>query len=495
MDMLKITQETLDAVAKGLLSKDQMAKALNVVAGLVGYNLQAPAQQLVPLLAPFRQSIPRRVIAGGTAINWKQITALTMPKGSVAEEAAAAMFTTTVTPRSANYMKLGLRGKVTRMAAAASEGFDPALAKETSNTLLGSMRLESIYMLGGNVTALSGASAGVGPTPTVAEANGKGSLAAATYYVRIAALTLTAAARVQVDYPADYDTADYLLAGRSVASVNPSSDGVTAVGAEGSATLAGGGDALRITWTPVPGAVAYAVFVGTATGAANQKCECIVSQAAVTLTSLVGTGLAASHASVASDSSADALTYDGIIPQLMAAGSGAYKKAVGAALTGSSTKGEVTELQDAFASIFANAKVGKFRIVLGGSDARQLTAKGVVSNAMQIFTSADAGARPQLVLGAHVGSVLNATTGDVCPVETDPWLPGGTILILPTEVPYNDANITTPFDWVGGWDWERFDYQPTPSDGPIFTFETTCWGALRGLFTGGCGILYDVRKG
>ena len=84
---------------------------------------------------------------------------------------------------------------------------------------------------------------------------------------------------------------------------------------------------------------------------------------------------------------------------------------------------------------------------------------------------------------------------DVVPVEVMPWMPGGMLMCLPTEVPYNDANITSPIDWCGAYDWERWDYASTTSTGPVYPFENRCYGALRLLFSGGCGLIYNILKG
>lgn len=488
LNMQQVSQETIMLAQQSLLKamKDgTLAKTINVATGLTGYILEAPAKQLVPLMSPFRQTIPRKVMAGSNAVNWKAITALSMPKATTTENAAGALFTTTVDPRSGTYKNVALRGQVSREAVAASEGFDPALAKETANTLLLAMKLEEIQMLGGNITALGGPA-----SIAVTEVDGVGSIVNDQFFVNVRALTLAAANRISIDRPADYASNNALLAGSARTSIDPASDGLGPVGTEANVTTTGTDNGLKITWTPEPDAAAYAVYVGTTTGAANLECEAVVTQCSVTLTSLATGGDAADEAAT----SADTNSYDGIIQQMNASGSGAYIKDVAGTLTG--TGGEVVQLQDAFAQIYNTAKIGKFRIQVSGQDSRILTRLGISAGAgPTIYVDPQGQGRTTMMQGYHVGSIVNATTGDVCPVDTLPWLPGGMILILPTEVPYNDANIPAPIDWVGGYDWERWDYASTPSTGPIFPFETRCWGVLRLLFPGGCGLLVNIFKG
>ena len=503
----ELSRQTIEQVAKAFLAGTQdgtFRKAIDLSTGLVGVNLQAPAKQLVPLDSPFQREIKRIVKPGANSDSWRTITALGSPMFFAAERAGAYKFATTLATLSAAFKVAGLGGEVTLEAQAASEGFDPALAKETINTLRNSKKLEGQAFLGACTTALGNPGA-----PTVADRAGVGTInggGGTTYFVRIVALTLMAANRIGLDVPAGYDGTDAKLAGRASAAVNPAVDnsgavittgcGLSAISAEGnSGSLSSAGHALKITWSPVAGALAYVVFVGTTTGAANLKAEAVVTQCSVTLTSLAGTGIAGNHATIpGTDQSADPKSYDGIIPQLIAGASGAYVKNLAGTLTGTAAQGEILEVQDAFASLFQSGKLGKFRIVVSGVDMRTLTKLGVVSNAMQIFASPDASGRVAITAGAHLGNIVNATTGDVCPVDVEPWLPAGTMLILPTEVPYNDANMSDPFTWVGSYDWMRWDYYPTRNDGPIYPFEVRCNGVLEGQFTAGCAVIYNIFK-
>ncbi len=466
-------------------SNPALRKAIDTTTGLTGVSLEAPAKQLVPLMADFTRSIPRTVRDGATASQWKAITSLSMPKFSTTEAAASPAFTTTVAAKSAGYKVHGLRGQVTREAVAASAGFDPALAKETANCLLLAIKVQEMYQLGGNITALATPGA-----PTLSEQNGLGSLAAATYSVRIAALTLPAANRVTIQRPVDYDGTNAFLDGVAQANLDPSSDGVTVVGAETSLALAGGGDALKVTWAAVPGAAAYGVFVGIAAGAANLKLEAVVTQTSVTFKTLATTGQIGTGPA---GTSADANTYDGIIAQLVAAGSGAYVKNLNAKLTGAN--GEIVEIQDAFAQMYDNAKLGGYRLLVGGQDKRLLTRLGYSQDSAQVVVSSNPSDKAGYVIGTSARTIVNAVSGIDCPIEVLPWIPGGMIIFLPTSIPYTEANAEAAFDMAMGYDWERWDYSSTTSTGPVYPFEVRSYGVLRGIFPGGCGVVYNIFKG
>lgn len=486
--LIRQTRAEMEKTILGIREDTRLQKGLTVSTGLVGINLDAPAHQLVPLLSPFRQSIPRVTKPGSSSATWRQITALSTPKLSVAESAASALFTTTLTSPTAAYKGMGLRGQVTREAEAGAQGFDPALAKETRNTLENYMKMEEQYILGGNITALAAPG-----TIAAAVVDTFGTLPADEYFVNVQALTLPAANRETIDRPIDYAASHAVVtpvAGRHT-NARAIADGWGVNGTETSDTTVGANDGLEITWDPVPGAAAYAVFVGLTTGDANLNCEVIVTQTSVLLTSVVADGETAD--TVAADTSADALAYDGIIQHVVASGSGAAL--VNQAGVLAQANGEITAIQDVFTTLWNNAKIGEFRIVVAGQEARSLSRLGFASNSVRLVIDPAGSGNSGISFGTYVGRIMNNTTGQWAPVEAVPWMPGGSILILPTSVPYNDANISDPFDMWMGFDVERWDYASTTSTGPIYPFEVRTWGVLRALFTGGCGFIYNIFKG
>ena len=523
MDIQQITRETLDKAAAALVASGDIRKALAVSDGLVGYNLQEAAKQLVYLDSPFRRSIPRIVKPGANSDHWRTITALSSPLLFTQESAAATGFAYTfggsaedgssgAKTLTAAFKVAGILGQVTLEAVRSAQGWDDALAKESTNALLLAQKLEGQAFLGSTLTALPSSYGNPAQVaaPVVALSTTVGSITATTttYYCQVLPLNIMAANRATLDTTSlapmtlNSTTQENLMDGKAktIAMIAPlgataAGHGMDRLSAEGnSGSISPASQCLRISWTPLKGAAAYAVFVGTTTGSANLKCEAIVTQAQVTLKSLVGTGAAATALTFTTDRTADAKAYDGIIPQIFVTTSGAYIKNVGSALTGAAADGEVVELQDAFASIFDNAKIGKLRVICSGHDARSIAKRGITSNAMQIFAQTNAAGRTSMTIGTHVGEIINATTGDVCPIDVEPWLPQGQIMILPTEIPYPMANASAPFQWVGNYDWMRFDYYPTTSTGPVYPFEVRCNGALEAIFTGGCGLLYNIYK-
>lgn len=487
-----ILQDTLQRVrqaTKESLSSPSLRKVIDVSTGLVGINLEAPAKQLVPLLSPFRQRIPRSNQPGSNAIDWKQITAVVQnAKFSAAESASSNPMATTLSSKTKSYKIVGVRGLVTREAVAHSVGFDDAKAKEVSNNLLLFHQLQERRILGGNVTALATPS---GVAVAVRDTIGTIAASAGGYDVQIAALTLEAAGRLGMDRPAAFDGTDSLRAGNGHAgvTVDVATDGVTVgSGIVTSAATVGGDDALKITWNAVPDAVAYAVYI-IANGGGTPKLEAIVTQTLVTITSLAGTG---HDETDLTGTSADTLAYEGII-QGINANATSFKKVLNGPLTSSGQ--EIPQIQEMFQAIWDSGKIDDLELLVGGIDSRSLSSFMVkAGGGPQIFVStSDIQSQASLTAGYHVGWIINAVSGKRVLISVLPWLPGGTIICLPTRIPYPDANITVPFALAGSYGPEQIDYAATSTSGPVDEFEVRSEEVLKDYFPAGSGLISDIH--
>jgi len=100
-----VTAETLaafqQALAAGALDGEALAKAttqgFQLATALQITNLEKPAKSLFPVLAPLRNRIPRSPSNGGSAVNWKAITAINVGKlkAGVAEGVRNSVVSTT----------------------------------------------------------------------------------------------------------------------------------------------------------------------------------------------------------------------------------------------------------------------------------------------------------------------------------------------------------------------------------------------------------------
>ena len=489
------TRDKLLEAVKKSLAGPPIEKAITAATGVTGLNMEAPIQQAVVLMAPFRQRIGRKVGAGADNIQWKQITAVVQnAKFSTTETAATNPISYTKVDKSATFKEVGCRGSVTRKAVAHGTGYDDVRARESTNTSLLALKLEEQCIIGGNITALAAPAA---PVVTVVDAAGTVPAAAGGYDVRIVAITLMAANRISMDRPAALGSGtaplgatDAPLAGngRAGANPNPATDGFSAQGASTtSGAAAGNDDALRITWAPVSGAAAYAVYVIASGGAL--KLEAIVTQCNVTLTSLAGTGAAI----VAGDSSADTNIFDGMIALTMANAS-AYKRNVNGPLT--ATNGRINQISAAFFALWDSGKIDEFEILIGGPDADSLSALLLAAGGgPTIFVGpgpAESG-RLDVMFGYHVGWIVNPVTGKRCRVNVLPYMPGGMILFMPAVIPYPQAGFSVPFELGTSYGWEQIDYAKTVAGGPVDEFDIREEVVLKDYFPAGMGVLYNIH--
>ena len=169
---------------------NSLNKAITQATGLVWYDLQAPAKNMVPVITPLRNRIARVGGGGGTATNWKAVTGINTSnlRGFVPEGKRNGAVATTVTPKSASYKTLGLEDTVTFEAEMAAQNFEDIRATTAQRLLWALMIEEELAILGGNNSVALGTPA----TPVGVRGASGGSIPASggTYKARVVALTL-----------------------------------------------------------------------------------------------------------------------------------------------------------------------------------------------------------------------------------------------------------------------------------------------------------------
>ena len=138
---LGATQESIEKTLASVKDETQLSKAIDTGTGLVGYNLEAPAKQLVPFLSPLRNIIPRKVSPTGTSTHWKAITSI-VPQGKATalEGTRGTAMSYTVEDKMAAFKVLGLQDAVTFEAEAAGRNFQDVKATASTNLLLSLMQ-------------------------------------------------------------------------------------------------------------------------------------------------------------------------------------------------------------------------------------------------------------------------------------------------------------------------------------------------------------------
>jgi hypothetical protein len=442
------TQDTLDLV-KGALSApdDRIAKTISSATGLVAYDLQAPAKNLYPFVTPIRNVLPRVGGATGSATNWRQVTALVGSgfdaMGWVPEGQRSGQMSYTTESKSAAFVTLGEEDAASYEAISAGRHFEDIQARMTFRLLQKLMLKEEMAILGGNASLQLGTPA----TPALSASGSGATLPAATYSVRVAALTLegyqnsalaTGVATTKTINGADGKT--FVLSGGSS---NISANATQAV------TL---GQTLFASVTAIQGAVAYAWFVGPA---GSETLQAITTINSASLAAPLAAGQQAVSDITADNSANPSYAFDGLLTSALKAGSNAYVSMLPTGTAGTGTaltpsgRGSVVEIDAMFQQMWDHYQVSPTVLYVNVQELKNITSK-VLSNAsgplLHYQVSGDGNAYDLAAAGA-VSFYFNPFTlngGLRIPVRIHPRVPPGTIIGWAENLPVQYQSNEVP---------------------------------------------------
>ena len=449
------------------------------------FDLEAPAKLLTPRPTPLRNRIPRKK-GVGTSHRIKRITGYTGTgtggQGNIwpgVSESTTTAFGSINFERGAKisytaddivlpYNSYSLSDSVSFDANFSGLGYQDLRQLSSTSTLYATMLMEERMMLMGRGTATGYAGALSAPTVSAAGATASGSvtgIAANTYYV--------------------YATAD--------AGISSSGFGESIVSTVASATTTSG-QALVVTVTPVTGALAYNIYVGTTTGVANAYYQGRTTGTVFTVggsaTSSTGnqgplktTGALASRA--AADTSAYSTGYDGILPTVLGANSGFINNIAG----NFSNSNPGTEYQSVFAGLYNSVKADPDAILINGSDRKQLSdsIKGAANANYRLNITQDE--TSGTILGSMVGGIVNEVTGKAVDLIVHPWLPQGVSPVISWTLPIPDTEVSDVWsnylvqDYMGiQWPVTQFAYEFSTYFRGTFFCSAPAWnGVVSGI--------------
>lgn len=446
------------------------------------FDLEAPAKLLTPRPTPLRNKIARKK-GVGTSHRIKRILGYTgTGTGGQGNIFPGITETTTTAFGSINYERgskisyaaddlvlpynsYSLSDSVSFDANFSGMGYQDLRQLSSTSTLYATMLMEERMMLMGRGTASGYSGALAAPTVALASAAAAGSQVAltngTTYYV--------------------YVTSDAGAFGESVLSTVQSQAITT-------------GNLVKVTVTPVTGALGYKIYVGTTTGAANAHYVGRITGTTGYINGAGGsvlggnvvfntTGTLAS--TIVADTSAYATGYDGILPTVLGANTG-YNNNINSSF---STSNPGVEYQTAFASMYDAVKADPDEILLAGSDRRQLSdaiKNGSTANYRLNLTQSDTGG---YVGGAVIDGLLNEVTGKLVPLTVHPWLPQGVSPILSYTLPIPDTEVSDVWsnymvqDYMGiQWPVTQFAYEFSTYFRGTFFCAAPAWnGAVSGI--------------
>jgi hypothetical protein len=444
--------------------------------GLVLYDLHGPAEELVPIDTPLRNSFPRTQ-GVGTSFQYKQITGFTNAQtGSGLPLIHPGITDTTQTnfnvggagtalaynrpPKisytgqnlQAAYFQFGLSDEVTWSSFFAGQGFQDVRQLSQTSTMYASFLGEERMTAYGRGTSANGYSGAVAAPASVAvtvSATGGTIPAGTTYFVGVATLT-------------GFGTS-------------------TAVWSA-STTTTGSTSSLAVAWPSVPGALGYQVFlsrtaataatsffVGTAGSYAGVFTNATtVTSSAFTVTSSPTAGATPPT----TDQSAQASGYDGILPITMGPSAG-YTKNLQTTLD---KLNPGSELQAAFAAQYALNLANPDRVMLNALDRKQQsdTIKSV-GNPNGYRITMDMDSRSGRILGEIVTGIQNESTGKEVDLQVHPYWLQGTMSILTDTLPFPNSNVPSCWEYRNVQDYMGIDW---PTMQLSYDFSTYWYGTF-----------------
>ena len=474
-----------NAISAQRLAMQDIQKDISLTSPLstsfAAFDLEAPAKLLTPRPTPLRNRIPRKK-GVGTSHRVKRITGYTgTGTGGQGQIWPGVSETTTTAFGSINfergpkisytaddivlpYNSYSLSDSVSFDANFSGLGYQDLRQLSSTSTLYATMLMEERMMLMGRGTASGYSGALAAPsTVTLAAVTATGSVTALannTYYV-------------------------YVTADAGVSSTGFGESVLTSVQSQATTS-----QAITVTISPVVGAIAYNVYAGTTTGAANAKYQGRTTGTVFTLggtgTSSTGnqapyttTGAVATRAS--SDTSAYSTGYDGILPTLLGSSSGYINNIAG---TFSNTN-PGTEFQSVFAGLYNSVKADPDAILINGSDRKQLSdsIKGAANANYRLNITQDE--TTGAILGSVVGGIVNEVTGKSVDLIVHPWLPQGVAPVISWTLPIPDTEVSDVWsnylvqDYMGiQWPVTQFAYEFSTYFRGTFFCTAPAWNGI-----------------
>jgi len=463
-DLTEISAETLDAIKKATTA------GVNSSTGLQGVDL-SDVISLIPINTPFFDSLAHTSpTEGATLAQWKALVNVneTQPDPSIGFDYAGNLANIDELDVGAYFKPLAMGYTVTQDSINLAKGYADAKAIAINNALLQWKLGADRKALGGQNFALS-----LPGTPNlVASATGGSIAASTTVTVQVAAKTLS----------------------------NYNYGGSTAATTAGSVTTASGGDTNSVvaTWTESVGAVAYDVYVAgfyyTTVTTNKVTVTSVPTQNAATVPNLPGLYRTAPTAVPATDSSAKANDFNGLLASLagdyasggafglLTHGSGVSSGAKHLTLDGASftVNGQnVSELDELFGLIYNDVQLSPDELLMS-SDLASSISSAVLSNGSGYTTFApnNVAERQDVILGGFAAYYINkAAGGTPVKISVQPNLASGTVIAKTNSVPFPNSNITNTVELrdlqpVSDYEYGTSRQAGVAGGGPRFDGET-----------------------
>lgn len=502
-----VTDETIALVRRA--REAELTRAINLATGLIGYDLHAPAQVVVPIYTPIVNETPRIKGVGVDIHHYKAITSFGWNGvvGAVDENATPQEVTYTVVNLYNVFQTIGAGNSVSFKAEWRGRSLEGDQKSKRMAELLFALKLiEENWLI--NMSDFCWAPPTALAPSTVAAG---GTIPAATYLLAISANT-------------------------------PNGE-TFATQAAASVVTAGATSTISDTFFTVPNATFYNVYVSNNAGATWTKqpagnfvggtvpqapANSMLGNSSFTLNAVNtgGGGLPAANTAMVQKSSVNnlPLTYNGIQALLYGAGNLSYAgpnqaptaafSSAGQNLSGLSSLGLNTMQPIVVQPAAATGKVAYSDItslllnmwlnaranpdVCWVSAADNITLNNLLANntaTRYVIDTTQPNTQGNLTLGTRVTKMLNPTTGRMIDIEILPFLPQGTMIFGSRSLPYPVTGFDGPvMKVIENQTYYGIDYPPTKAN-PQFSFADYVDETLEISFLGGFGVISGIIPG
>ncbi len=485
-----ISDETVSLVQEAMRDT---TRAINVSSGLIGYELEAPARVIVPVVTPLVNMLPRRRGNGTDVVHWKAITSFDTARnwGVVADGALPSQVSYQVAAMQNTIQTIGLMNQVSFQAQWRGRSLEADVRARRVAELLYQLKMtEERWLLGASTLLM------VPPAPALATAASGGTVAAGTYWVKVTA---------------------------------KNAQGETTGSNARSITTTGSTSTITITLFTVPNATQYNVYIASGasypgdgsawlqTGLSGSNAQQPAVGASVTLADGVtvmpsgevtpgiitltlsappatsGTALSSVASNTAKtyvDGSNNALMWDGLIAQALNNASQSNGATLGAQVAQpAAANGQLalSDVDNLLAGMYLQAAGDPDYIIMNPLDNVRLTNLVVGAGQLRYVVNAgDSADQGQLTAQYRVTRYLNKSTGKEMQVVLDRYCPQGHMVFLPMSVPFPTPEIGNAVEIETNQEYWGVDYAITDSN---FKFGDYVDETLKVYFLGGLGVL------
>jgi hypothetical protein len=475
-------------------------RAINVASGIIGYELEAPAKIIVPVITPLVNMLPRRKGSGIDVVHWKAITSFDTARswGTLADGGTPTSVTYSIANMQNTLQTIALMNQVSFQAQWRGRSLEADVRARRTAELLYQLKIqEERWLLGASAFLM------VPPLPVLATSASGGTVAANTYWVVVTAKNAQGETTALSNFAKIVTTGATSIITVSIMTVPNATQYNVYVGSGGSQP------ATSAMWlqagqsganAPQPAIGANVTLQDGITVMPSGEVQPAYFNAPVISAppATSGTALstvAANTAKTFVDGSNNVLMWDGIISQALlnqGTGNGAT---LGAQVTQPAAATGVLALSDIdnlLAAMYLQAAGDPDFIVMNPLDNNKLTNLVVNAGQLRYVVQAQQGGSPDsgdLTAQYRVTRYLNKSTGKEMPIILDRYCPQGHMVFLPLSIPYPVPEINNAIEIETNQEYWGVDFAITDSN---FKFGDYVDETVKCYFLGGLGVLRGI---